>query len=83
MCARTPSVAGGSACAEKIECFCFEEQTYKPGESVKLPVVFFISPEMAKNPNADDIHGITLSYTYYRATGPETVARLEDASAVN
>ena len=68
---------------EKIECFCFEEQTYEPGKAVKLPVVFFISPEMAKNPNTADVNGITLSYTYYRATGPETVARLEDASAVN
>jgi cytochrome c oxidase assembly protein subunit 11 len=50
---------------------------------VKLPVVFFVSPEMAKNPNMADVQGITLSYTYYRATGPEASARLEDASAVN
>lgn len=68
---------------EKLECFCFEEQSYKPGESVMLPVVFFVSPEMAKNPNTADVNGITLSYTYYRATGPEAFARLEAASAVN
>jgi cytochrome c oxidase assembly protein subunit 11 len=68
---------------EKIECFCFEEQTYQPGKTVKLPVVFFVSPEMAKNPQANDVHGITLSYTYYRATGPQAAARLEDASVVN
>jgi cytochrome c oxidase assembly protein subunit 11 len=68
---------------EKIECFCFEEQTYEPGKTVSLPVVFFVSPEMAKNHQADDVNGITLSYTYYRATGPEGSARLEDASAVN
>lgn len=67
----------------KLECFCFQEQTYQPGESVKLPVVFFVSPEMAKDWQADDVRGITLSYTYYRATGPQASARLEDASAVN
>lgn len=68
---------------EKLECFCFQEQTYQPGESVKLPVVFFVSPEMAKDWQADDVRGITLSYTYYRAMGPQASARLEDASAVN
>jgi cytochrome c oxidase assembly protein subunit 11 len=68
---------------EKIECFCFEEQTYQPGQKVTLPVVFFVSPEMAKNHQADDVQGITLSYTYYRATGPKPAARLEDASAIN
>jgi cytochrome c oxidase assembly protein subunit 11 len=68
---------------EKLECFCFEEHTYAPGKSVKLPVVFFVSPEMARNPNMADVQGITLSYTYYRAIGPEASARLEDASAVN
>ena len=68
---------------EKIECFCFEEQTYAPGETVSLPVVFFVSPAMAKDRNADDVKGITLSYTYYRAAGPQAAARREDASAVN
>lgn len=68
---------------KKIECFCFKEQTYKPGETVKLPVVFFVDPDMAKDWQADDVRGITLSYTYFRATGPQASARLEDASAVN
>lgn len=68
---------------EKLECFCFEEQTYQPGQKATLPVVFFVSPEMAKNPNTADVNGITLSYTYYRVEGPKAVARLEDASAVN
>lgn len=68
---------------EKLECFCFEEQTYQPGQKATLPVVFFVSPDLAKNPNMADVQGITLSYTYYRATGPEASARLEDASAVN
>ncbi len=68
---------------EKLECFCFQEQTYEPGKTVKLPVVFFVAPEMAKDWQADDVNGITLSYTYYRAAGPQAAARLEDASAVN
>lgn len=56
---------------EKIECFCFKEQTYEPGKTVTLPVVFFVSPDMAKDSSADDVRGITLSYTYYRVTGPK------------
>ena len=34
---------------KKLECFCFKEQTYEPGKTVKLPVVFFVSPDMAKD----------------------------------
>jgi cytochrome c oxidase assembly protein subunit 11 len=68
---------------EKIDCFCFEEQTYQPGQKATLPVVFFVSPDMAKNANTADVNGITLSYTYYRVDGPVPAARLEDASAVN
>jgi cytochrome c oxidase assembly protein subunit 11 len=68
---------------EKLECFCFQEQTYDPGKTVKLPVVFFVSPEMAKDWQADDVRGITLSYTYYRVTGAKPAAKLENAPAVN
>lgn len=68
---------------KKIECFCFKEQTYEPGKTVTLPVVFFVDPDMAKDWQQDDVKGITLSYTYFRATGPQASARLEDASAVN
>ena len=68
---------------KKIECFCFKEQTYEPGKTVTLPVVFFVDPDMAKDWQADDVKGITLSYTYFRASGPQASARLEDASAVN
>ncbi len=67
----------------KIQCFCFVEQTYEPGVTVEIPVVFFVSPDMAKNWQADDVKGITLSYTYYRAGEPQVSARLEGASAVN
>ena len=80
-----PSYAPMNAMAHfnKIECFCFKEQTYEPGKTVKLPVVFFVDPDMAKDWQADDVRGITLSYTYFRVAAPQATARLEDASAVN
>ena len=50
---------------------------------MKLHVVFFVSPEMAKDWQADDVRGITLSYTYYGVTGDTPAIPLENASAVN
>ncbi|HVY88637.1 MAG TPA: cytochrome c oxidase assembly protein [Hyphomonadaceae bacterium] len=66
----------------KLECFCFKERTYMPGKPEKLPVVFYVSADMAKDWQDDDIKGVTLSYTYYRAGSAKPGARLEDASAV-
>ena len=51
----------------KIDCFCFEEQYLEPGEVATLPVSFFVSPEIAKDPNTDEIKTITLSYTFFNA----------------
>lgn len=49
----------------KIECFCFTEQTLQPGETVDMPVVFFVDPELADNHELATVKEITLSYTFY------------------
>jgi cytochrome c oxidase assembly protein subunit 11 len=52
---------------DKVQCFCFKEQTLKPGESMDMPVSFFIDPEILKDHDARTVHDITLSYTFFRA----------------
>ena len=54
----------------KIECFCFTEQTLKPGESVLMPVIFFVDPKIRDEEATSHIDEITLSYTFYPVENP-------------
>jgi len=59
----------------KINCFCFTEQRFRPGETREMPVVFFVDPELAKDVEQDGLNTITLSYTMYpvRQSEPQSV----------
>lgn len=69
----------------KLECFCFTEQRLEPGESMEMPVSYFIDPEIAKDADASRLSTVTLSYTFYEVKKPATAAsangKLKDAPA--
>lgn len=50
----------------KIQCFCFEEQRLLPGETVDMPVFFFIDPEFTDDPQMKHVNNVTLSYTFFQ-----------------
>lgn len=50
---------------QKLQCFCFDEQIIRPGQTMKFPVQYFVAPEMATDREAKGVEEITLSYTFY------------------
>ena len=66
---------------EKINCFCFTEQTMQPGEKRDMAVVFYVDPKLAQDSEQDGVHVITLSYTFYPAHVPDQ-AKAESSAPV-
>jgi cytochrome c oxidase assembly protein subunit 11 len=64
---------------QKINCFCFTEQTMAPGETREMPVVFYVDPAIVGDHENDGLNSITLSYTFYpvRDAAPKPVAASE------
>tara|TARA_B100001765_G_scaffold33219_1_gene18367 strand:+ start:110 stop:697 length:588 start_codon:yes stop_codon:yes gene_type:complete len=71
----TPAKAGKYF--TKTQCFCFDYQHLKPNERTNMPVVFFLDPALAKDPNMEDVTTITLSYSFFKADSSELDSALE------
>ena len=75
----TPELAG--AYFNKLQCFCFTDTTLKPGETLDMPVQFFVDPEIVNEVDLKDIKTITLSYTFFPSTDETPVAAVEPKTA--
>jgi|TARA_R110000850_G_scaffold245807_2_gene370692 cytochrome c oxidase assembly protein subunit 11 len=72
----TPMSAG--AFFNKIQCFCFTETELKPGETMDMPVVFFVDPAIVDDLDAKDVTTITLSYTFFPHAPEKPVAAVAE-----
>jgi cytochrome c oxidase assembly protein subunit 11 len=78
----TPTTVG--AYFDKINCFCFTQQTLKAGETREMTVVFYVDPSIVKDSDQNTLNTITLSYTFYRLPDAEQpVADAADKSTGN
>ena len=76
----TPTTVG--AYFDKINCFCFTQQTMKPGETREMTVVFYVDPKIVDDRDQDPLNTITLSYTFYRLPDAERpVAQAPDTKS--
>lgn len=75
----TPAQAGYHFA--KMQCFCFTDQTLQPGETLDLPVVFFVDPAFAEDPEMRSVKTITLSYTFFAKATPVATRKEKDGKA--
>lgn len=76
----TPEQAG--IYFNKIECFCFTEQRLKPGESLTMPVSYFVDPAIVKDADTSRMGTLTLSYTFFEVAKPAAPAKAVEAQRV-
>jgi len=67
----------------KIQCFCFEEQRLLPGETVDMPVFFYVDPDFEEDVNLDRCNHITLSYTFFRTDVEDDYEAMEKSMSMH